>query len=198
MSTRASTARRCHNRAPLSSRHRVGLPESSSAVLIEGSQLPLGSERTWGVCACVWGECGHGYGCDRSVTHFFLSSIFFLFFFFFYKRQLPRSRQPSGHLQRGRGHAVTLGPGPQAVPLLHGRAVRVEHPSPVVGLGGARGVLADDNPPDEVVATLHVVTEHLGAGNEARGRRGTGQEVGTRQRPLVHTSSTAAPGSPPL
>lgn len=63
---------------------------------------------------------------------------FFVFSFlpFFYKRQLP-SLQLSGHLQRGRGHAVTLGPRPQAVPLLHGRAVGVEHPSPVVGFGGA-------------------------------------------------------------
>ena len=81
------------------------------------------------------------------------------------------------------------------MPLLHSRAVSIEHPPPMVGLGGARRVLADDDPSDEVVAALHVVPEHwratgtgVGVGGEARGRRGTEQEAGTRQRPLVHTS----------
>lgn len=91
--------------------------------------------------------------------------------------------QASGHLQRGRRHAVTLGPGPQAVPLLHGRAVSVQHPSPVVGFGGARRVLADDNPSDEVIAALHVVAKHWGArGTRAAGRRSEKERNGTGRR----------------
>lgn len=66
----------------------------------------------------------------------------------------------SCHLQGCWGDAVALLPGAQAVPLLHGRPVCVEHPAPVVGLGGTRGVLADDDPPDEVIAALHVVPVH--------------------------------------
>ena len=101
-----------------------------------------------GVCVCVDGTV-YTYG------------IFLVLSFLpcFRRRQLLSPR-PSGHLQRGRGHAVALGPGPQAVPLLHGRAVGAEHPPPVVRFRGAGGVLADDDPPDEVVAALHVVAEH--------------------------------------
>lgn len=112
------------------------------------------------------------------------------------------SLQPSGHLQRGRGHTVTLGPGPEAVPLLHGRAVSTEHPPPVVGFGRARRVLADDNPSDEVVAALHVVAEHWrakGMGVGRGGRRGEGGEQKRRQEQdrghySTH-SSTADTGS---
>ena len=99
------------------------------------------------VCVCGWNSI--------HIWHFFVLS----FLPCFHRRQLPSPR-PSGHLQRGRGHAVALGPGPQAVPLLHGRAVGAEHPPPVVRFRGAGGVLADDDPPDEVVAALHVVAEH--------------------------------------
>lgn len=48
----------------------MGLPESSSAMLMEGShfiinrQLPLGSERMWGVGARVWGEVSVYMGMD--------------------------------------------------------------------------------------------------------------------------------------
>lgn len=83
----------------------------------------------------------------------------FCFPLFFNKRRLSSPRQ-SGHLQGGRRHTVTLSPGPQAVPLFHGSAVGVQHPPPVVGFGGAGGILADDNPPDEVIAALHVVAKH--------------------------------------
>jgi hypothetical protein len=86
-------------------------------------------------------------GCHRYVT------------LFLNEEKLP-SLRPSGHLQGGRRHAVTVGSGPQAVPLLHSCAVSIEHPAPVVGFRGARGVLADDNPPDEVVTAFHVVTKH--------------------------------------
>ena len=74
------------------------------------------------VCVCV---------CGWNSTH--IGHVFFVLSFlpFSHRRQLPSPR-PSGHLQRGRGHAVALGPGPQAVPLLHGRAVGAEHPPPVV------------------------------------------------------------------
>lgn len=46
------------------------------------------------------------------------------------------------------------------MPLFHSSAVSVEHPPPVVGFRGAGGILADDDPPDEVIAAFHVVAEH--------------------------------------
>lgn len=68
----------------------------------------------------------------------------------------------SCHLQGCRGDAVALLPRAQAVPLLHSRPVCTEHPAPVVGLRSTCGVLTDDDPPNEVVAALHVVPIHCG------------------------------------
>lgn len=65
-------------------------------------------------------------------------------------------------LEGGWRDAVAVLAGAQAVPLLHGRARRVQHAAPVVGLGGARRVLPDHNPADEVIAALHVVPVHWG------------------------------------
>ena len=104
------------------------------------------------VCVCVQVWVLQEYGILFCLKVSVLSSLS--------HNQKLLSLQPSGHLQRGRRHAVTLGPGPQAMPLLHGRAVGVEHPPPVVGFGGAGRVLADHDPADEVVAALHVVAEH--------------------------------------
>lgn len=133
-------------------------PETSQASLKEGGyfmishQLALSAERALcmhvhmceSICRC---------GLNTYVTHFFFLS-------FFNKRRLSSPTRQSGHLQGGRRHTVTLSPGPQAVPLFHGRTVGVQHPPPVVGFRGAGGILADDNPPDEVIAALHVVTKH--------------------------------------
>lgn len=131
--------------------------ETSQASLKEGGcfmisrQLALSAERALcmhvhmceSICRC---------GLNTYVTHF-------VFLSFLTNEDCLRPRQ-SGHLQGGRRHTVTLSPGPQAVPLFHGSAVGVQHPPPVVGFRGAGGILADDNPPDEVIAALHVVAKH--------------------------------------
>lgn len=63
----------------------------------------------------------------------------------------------SRHLQRSWRDAVTFSPGAEAVPLFHGGAVRIEHPSPVFGFRGACGVLADHNSSNEVITAFHIV-----------------------------------------
>ena len=52
------------------------------------------------------------------------------------------------------------------MPLLHGRPVCIEHAAPVVGLGSTCRVLPDHNPPDEVVAALHIVPVRWGEQTE--------------------------------
>lgn len=91
----------------------------------------------------------------------------------------------SCHLQGGGRDAVALLAGAQAVPLLHGRAVRVQHAAPVVGLGRAGRVLPDHNSPDEVVAALHVVPVHWGEQK---------QRVVKAKAPLAHPEP--GPGNP--